>query len=311
MDRNRWRFVLTSLTTVGLLWLLGRHADLDALAIRIGTADLVWLSGAALLFLSSYVIQAFRWTMTLRAWGRHQRVSSLLRIVLIGNFATLLLPTAAGGDVARWTLLARRQGDRSVPAQTVAADRLLGLGALGALMLVALPSAWPFLPGGNWRWAALSIVPVTLCALVGVLDPRWVPTAIRRRLSISRARHTTWMWSAAATAVLNQLVAVAAVVAIARSVGDPTSLRLFIALVPAVWLASMIPVSLGGVGVRETAFVVLFSAAGLDTTVATTIAALWLTLALAFGALGGLLLLGEGQPPLGNGATRVAAGTRH
>ena len=59
-----------------------------------------------------------------------------------------------------------------------------------------------------------------------------------------------------------QLLSIAVTWLVARAFGIDVSFGLCSALVPLVWFFTMIPVSLGGVGLREVAFVYLFGSMG-------------------------------------------------
>jgi len=61
-------------------------------------------------------------------------------------------------------------------------------------------------------------------------------------------------------------------------------------LLPVVWLATMLPVSISGLGVREGAFVYLFGLIGMDNQTAIAISAIWLALTYVLSIIGGVLL---------------------
>jgi hypothetical protein len=273
-------------------WLSSR-GDVHASLANMANAEPLTVMLAFLLALGSNVVQAVRWWLVLRSWDQRQSAWLLLRIVLSGCFTTLLLPTAAGGDVTRWSLLAMHTGKRTMAAQSIATDRLLGLATLGGLVMFALPAAWPYLPGGDWRWLLLCVMPLTFVAILAALDPRWLPAKIRSRIGAEPVRQPCWLLLATFAAAGNHAVAVAAVVVIGRSLGDTTSVGVYATFVPLIWLLSMLPISIGGLGVRESSFVALFCATGMDASLATAIAGLWLVVLVGQGAIGGLSLVKE------------------
>jgi hypothetical protein len=280
-----------TLATLGLLGLLVWRVDLGTL--RGSLAGAAWplvLLSCGVIFVRN-VTQAWRWQATLRAWGEHVPMRALLRMVLASHLFTLILPTSAGGDLARWSLLARQGAGGAVAGQSVLADRLLGLVGLGLLLLAALPWGWEALPGGVLRAGPMLVVPVTGVVLFAVLEPRWLPHWLRARLQVAAARRHRWVLAATGASVLNHVVAVAAIVLLGRAVGDTTGPGVYATLLPLVWLLSMLPVAIGGLGVREAGFVALFGAAGMPTVQATAIAGLWLGLTLGQALVGGLVLL--------------------
>jgi hypothetical protein len=284
------RTLIPAAISFGLLAFLVGTMDLSEIRGLVSSTSPAPLAVAFALLLASNLVQAIRWQLVLRAWGRRQPLWALISIVMAGNFVTLLLPSAAGGDMARWSLLGRRSRDRATSAQSVMTDRLLGLATLGGLLLLGLPGAWPTLPGGAWRWSLLFVVPITLLGIAAALDPRWLPTTMRDKIGVTLAEKPRWVGIGAFMALVNHAAVVGAFVMVGRAVGDQTAVSIYATFLPIVWLASMAPVSFGGMGVREASFVGLFSAAGMASGTAVVIAGLWLVLSLVNGALGGLFL---------------------
>lgn len=293
MPRGSIRVAASAILTIALLAALFSRTDLAALQDCLLRTRWAYLGIALALLWSCSVVQALRWRATLRAWERTVPLPSLLRIVMIGIFFSMMLPTAAGGDVARWTLLARRGGGRSLAAQSVAADRLLGLFGLGLMVMVGLPSAWSSLPGGPWRTLILLVGPTTIMSLAAVMRPGWIPGRWRERLGLTPARSLRWIGGAAALAVFNHVLVILVVALLGHALAMEIDLAVHATLVPLVWLASMLPISIGGLGVRETSFVALYAAAGVPANQGAAIAMLWLLVTLANALVGGLVFLVE------------------
>jgi hypothetical protein len=91
--------------------------------------------------------------------------------------------------------------------------------------------------------------------------------------------------------LVTHVVAILAIFALGRAVGDQIGLKTYATLLPLVWMLSMLPIAIGGLGVREAGFVALFSSAGMPEATATAVAALWLALTLLQAATGSLLLV--------------------
>jgi glycosyltransferase 2 family protein len=285
------KIVLRIVATMTLLAVLFWRADSSAIIANLGRVQPMLLLTAVLLMALRNLALALRWGAMLRTWETVVRVGPLARLVLIGHFFNLLLPTSSGGDLARWDLLARRGGGRTLAAQSVVADRMIGLVGLGLLLLAVLPWSWALVPGGWVRVVLLLGAPVTVAGLIAVLEPRWVPARWRDRLQLEPARRSRWIPAATALSLLNHLLAVGMILTLGRAVGDDTSVRVYATLLPIIWLASMLPITIGGLGVREAGFVALFTAAGMGEMTATTIAGLWLAMTLAQAATGGVLML--------------------
>jgi len=89
--------------------------------------------------------------------------------------------------------------------------------------------------------------------------------------------------------ILVQVAGIISAYLLGIAVGCTTAFLYYIVLLPVVWLISMIPVSLNGLGLREGAFVVLFSAIGMPKEAALAISLLLLAQGVLQGILGALL----------------------
>ena len=118
--------------TAVVLTVLFVRVDLGQVRHQLATASPPLALAAFALLMLRNVVLAWRWGRVLRAWERPLPVVTLLRLVLVGAFFTLTMPTAAGGDVARWALVPRHRVGRLIAAQSVLCDRLIGLAGLGA-----------------------------------------------------------------------------------------------------------------------------------------------------------------------------------
>ena len=89
----------------------------------------------------------------------------------------------------------------------------------------------------------------------------------------------------------NQWLPVLAVIALAAPLDTDVPLHWYAVIIPFVTLASLLPISIGGTGVREALFVVLFGAVGMRPEVALVLSLSTLAVALTWGLLGLLFFL--------------------
>jgi len=290
--RRAWT-VARVVLSLAVLAALASRTDLTLVGRRLAAADPLLVGAGLLLLFARNVIQAWRWQLVLQAWDRRLPLGPLTRLVMIGGFFTLLLPTAAGGDLVRWALVSRGRLERTLAAQSVIADRLAGLCGLGLLTALAVPWAGDSVPGDGVRWTALALAPAAAFALAAVMWPGWLPAGWRVRLPLAGGRPGRLLAAIGASALLAHLGAVAAMVCLGRAVGDGTPAPVYAVVLPLVWLVSLLPVSLGGLGVREAGFVSLMTAAGMSRETALAAAGLWLATTLVQAAAGGALLAVE------------------
>jgi glycosyltransferase 2 family protein len=295
------------LVAVGLLgWLLAgmdRRALVGSLArLPPGTiALLVLLSAGQQLLLTERLFAALSWAVIrFRAGSRPLTRAHVLEDQLVASAYGLVLPSTVGGDVARYVLIGRYLGATEArPLGLLAIDRLVGLGALAGLPLILMAGRWTS-TSSLARPAALLLGTVLLFLWQGPRVvralARWTPArllAVRRLLASVElglevplgVRLTMFGWSLAYQAAAGAFCEVAA---------HPWHLGP--ALHQAVWVgvplalaATVLPVSIGGLGLRETLFAMVFESHGLRAEQGTALGLIWGAQGLLSGLLGALL----------------------
>ncbi|MDH3733034.1 MAG: flippase-like domain-containing protein [Gemmatimonadota bacterium] len=268
---------------------------------------LVWL-GVLGGFLGGHSLGVFKWRRMLGV-GRADLVPrDAVRCYSAGLFANLCLPSIVGGDVLRAVLAGRATGRPEAVVVGSIGDRLCdtlalaGLAGVGALLVrTSLPGWWPNVIG------VLLIVGVIAAGL-------FVPLALRRPLdswprkvrrpvgrTLVALRKLSRSPGAAVSVLLMSLTIQTSFVLLnawlGRSVGVDVPLEVWFFAWPMAKIAGLLPVSLGGLGVRDAtlgAALLPFSVA-MATGVAVSL--LWQTVLIAGGLIAGAAwaLLGRGE----------------
>lgn len=276
--------MLTTLRLVvsgALLAIVAYQVDWDSWSTALTGARLPWVALSLFAFNVSMVAASWRWQSVVLAAGRgpgligfKASVSATYASLWLSNF----LPTAFGGDVAR-LFAARRAGIRwPVATATVIADRYLGLltlviaffvcevffssvGRPSELLLTATPVAAVFAASLVVFWLGIRVR----------LGRRWFRVGWIRFLSrcmqvIQGLWRINWHTSLVMLgAVAATASGVAAYWAAASGVTEGISLRTALAIAALGTLASAIPISLSGWGIREGAVMaVLIMVTGLS-----------------------------------------------
>lgn len=88
-----------------LIWLASR-LDLATLKVELARIDYWWLLPASLLLVAHFYARALRWRFLLPQGNEKVRIHDLLAAILVGNFASYILPARAG-EVIRPLYLSR------------------------------------------------------------------------------------------------------------------------------------------------------------------------------------------------------------
>jgi uncharacterized membrane protein YbhN (UPF0104 family) len=207
----------------------------------------------------------------LHALGQHPKIGRLLSHTFAGQFMSNVLPTTIGGDALRVSRLARDNGQSPTSFASVVLERLTGWLVLPVITL----AGFVINPGlrhlGRASTVAMSVAAGTLVLLVAVIVLTARPqsaTALDhnegwRRFTgaVRMGVHQLTREPAAAVRVIltgfaYQLVLVIAALMAARALGMPdrVGMTALLAFVPAVLIAQVLPISISGLGIRESLF---------------------------------------------------------
>lgn len=315
------RAVLGLLLLGTLLWLVGPASLVEQLGnVSVGYIALAFAAQAA-----TKVFWAMRWQEILRVGGIDKSLPDLIGLVLVGMFFNNFLPSAMGGDIVRGYYSSGGKGTAAAAYGAVLVERLTGFAALAALCALSLLVAE--LVGIDQLSPPLVVSTLLVCAgimagcalmflwtgwsdlLLRVFRDRpkavSVITGLGNALQFMR-RPGCRIWRVVALSLLVQIAAILFFLWTARAVGIGLSSVSFFIVVPLAVIASMVPISLNGLGLREGAFVGLLQAFGVAATVAGAFAVLARLIDFVVAACGGLVFVFR---RLGQQATSPSSGS--
>lgn len=294
-----------SLLLLGIIfWVI----DLDVLLLAFRRVEL-WLWALTIaLHVSLHGLQAAKWSLFVRISGVRIPFGLAARAHAAGLFSSLGLPSLIGGDVLRAAIATRQVGHPEAVVFGSLVDRLTDI--LGILIVVGI--AFVLAPSAIMPEAPdMGLVVVgTLLALgvVGALGLAFLyrPPIIRRlprklartALRIRRAGRTMLRNPGAALlglalSVVFQAGIVATAIPIGEMIGFHMDPRLWFLCYPLAKVATMAPISLGGLGVLEVTFGLLVSPFA-DSELAVALALIMQSIRIALGLVAGLLWFGAG-----------------
>jgi uncharacterized membrane protein YbhN (UPF0104 family) len=283
--------------TVTVLWFLVRHVG--AAPFKDGVRAVTWPAVAAAVTLTvlTTVCSAWRWRVVARALGIGIGLPAAVRAYYRSLFLNSVLIGGVLGDVHRAVTHGRRAGDVVLGLRAVAWERLCGQviqAAVTAVVLLTLPS--PVRPALPYVLAGVAGV-VGCAALVMRRAARRGGSRLARAAQAVSAdlRHGVLAPDVWPQLILASVLVVAGhtvtFVIAARVAGSTVPVGELLALLMVVQTAVVIPLSIGGWGLREGAAAWAFGAAGLGAATGVMIATLYAVLMLAAVAPGAGLLL--------------------
>lgn len=222
------------------LYEVSRQIDLREVGSVIVASRPLWVAGSVIAYVASKMLSAYRLNYYFRSNGIGLGERDNIRLYFVGMFYNLFLPGGIGGDAYKVWWLNREGKAETVPAiQSVFFDRINGMVILAMLALAFAWVAFPDVPGRNLIWV------VTLLSLPALL---LLQRAINSRLNRYALQST--FFSAATQGM--QLVC-AWMLLVSLDVQDHVTAYLAIFFASSV--VSVLPISIGGAGIRELVFV--------------------------------------------------------
>lgn len=136
MHSTSLKFAAKLLLTVLLLGFVLRAVDPAVFWETIHSVDVGLLSLAILMFYPAQLLAAYRWYFLLRQLARSLPFWSVVRHNMLGQVSALLLPGQISGDVVRTIAVANGQSGKATFALSVMIDKAALLAATAALALI-------------------------------------------------------------------------------------------------------------------------------------------------------------------------------
>ncbi len=292
---------------MGLLGLVFYRIDAGEFVKVVASASIVLLLGAALIQTGSIFLSALRWRVILKNFDVQIDYDPLARITFIGFFFNLFLPSGIGGDFFRAYYLGQRVGrGMSTTLTTTVLERSAGLCALLIIGLAA--SAITPLEVGGVRLLLVFLIVLSLFILGNVLlfhpwthrlltrlFSRWKREGLEEKMDLvaqglrQLRRNPAAVLQSVAVSIVVQFFAVVIAWVAAHSIGLQAPLPVFLTFIPLINLTIMIPITINGLGLRESLYALLFQQIGVANEMSVSISLLTFGVFLMAGLPGAVL----------------------
>ena len=302
--------------TLTVLYLVFRDpAKRAEMGQLLGRADRGWLLAGFLVYGLVEVIAGLRWHLLLRVQGISLGAARLVALLLIGLFFNFFIPGGTGGDVVKiFYLLKETPGKRAIALLSVVVDRLIGVVALTLIAGFFALTRWSWLMSSpetvRYVWTGLIILGsslgglhftyiITRHNLIHKLPARLPGRDKLAELALAYNLYGK-AWRASLLALALSIAAHLGYFAVFfcaaesfRQIAKPSpSFGELCAILPIVNTITSMPISLGGIGVREGLFqIFLGQLCGVGEAVAVMISSVGYLLTLGWGLIGGLIYL--------------------
>ncbi|MFT5082351.1 MAG: hypothetical protein ACI9Y1_000376 [Lentisphaeria bacterium] len=278
---KKWAvFFVKASISIALLTYIIYQADQESLVSYVKGVPLWFVFLAWLYYAICQWISAYRWQIFLKVKDIHVSLKKLFSFYMVGMFLNNFLPGAVGGDIVKTAdlYLHTKQGNYAI--SSVFLERFTGLvgltivGVLAAITSIQLTDSVIVLVAVLGTAAFLVCVTLVLwyeplMRLVIKATKLITPKSFSKKFTDlfnalhSYKQHPKAMLFAIATSIVLQLMFALYYGFFAMQLGIDVDIRYFILFLPAITLVTMLPLSIGGLGVREGLMVVLFAQVGI------------------------------------------------
>ena len=313
---------LRIVVSVGLIAYLikSQFKDFKTILDMIKTVNISLLLAAASIHIFGVWISTVRWQLILKTQGIRISQGYLSSSFLIGSFFNNVLPTSVGGDIFRSLDIANKAKiSVGKSASVLVIDRFAGVISAALYAVIALFLGFATIGTTSY------VIPVAIFFAVSIILGFLIlnPSILRLNKIVSKIKflskireklvevyHTFLSFKKYKLALFEALLCSLALqfgviynyYLAARSLGINLSLTSFIFIVPVVATIAMLPIAIGGTGLRENALVFFMVALGAQNEKAAMTSLLIFAMILVLGIVGGItyavrpFILKQSQP---------------
>jgi uncharacterized protein (TIRG00374 family) len=249
-------------------------------------ADFFWLSISCFLFGVVYLFAALRWWLLMKIQEIYVPFQAAIALTFIGQFFNSFLLGSVGGDIIKAVYLHKYVPNQKTHATlSVIVDRILGLFILVCASLLVMPWQFPYLLRNGQVNSVMTwlLVIVGLCGVIGVVivatpfhrAPQgfraiWnrIPHRHIIALMISGLRQHGRALNLTLASLMAGVTMTAVLIAACYCIGIGTGLTItylqMLVILTVVICVISLPISIGGHGVREGIFILMFAAFGIS-----------------------------------------------
>ena len=254
--------------SIAVFLYLSTMLDWERISYIIARVQLEFIWQAFFLLLLSVLAMAIRWSAILRQLNIIQKILDSWRYYIISMFYGIMLPGIIGGDAVRIGLCIKQHGaNKALLATSVLFERVCGLMALLMIASVTALLAPALLEGKQALTDLIYILALSFIfcfvlffVLLKNSPKRWfnkesVQNGLRHIIDLLlnnfRNLPVTLLLSVLFLSFLAHFFDILGSYFLARALSIDQPLHFFLMIIPLVYILTMLPISLGGLGVRE------------------------------------------------------------
>ncbi|MBN2831120.1 MAG: flippase-like domain-containing protein [Candidatus Omnitrophica bacterium] len=298
--------IIRIIVSFAILFFLFKNIDQKSLLKIIKDSDKPLLFISFLIFFCAYILGLIRWNMLLSAVNIRLPLKRLVASFSAGLFFNLFLPSTIGGDFMRGADLSFYTKRPKEVIATLFLNRLSGYIGLVVLAVCAFIFGWKFLRDESVLLSLEIIAAALIIALLALFNKffynkinkllkspkagniRDLITSLHEEIHIFRYKKAVVAKNILLSVCIQAIIPLSFYIT-ALSLGVKINPVYFFIFLPIIAAITLLPVSIGGLGLRDATAIFFFAKAGVAKDMAFAMSLLNFSFILIIGVLGGLI----------------------
>jgi len=253
--------LLKIIVSLGLIVFLIAQLDFQSVVVLLASLDVVVILSVILIMFMQILMAARRWSNVLQSLNFDVKYDLVLLLLWVGLFFNNVLPSSVGGDLIRGYYLKQQKVDLLGTITSVVLDRMFGVLALVVLFLCSLPFLMELLDLNDSALIYRSfyvIMTIVIVVLIIILYMRSRSESIKLFLNGIKDFFFTCPFCNLRVFFISlciHLLSIMIMFFLSIGLHIDVSWYQIVLVVPMVMLLTLLPISIGGWGVRESAMV--------------------------------------------------------
>ena len=252
-----------------------------------------------IVFMAGHVVGVFKWRLLINTSNNKLPLSHAFPCYFAGLFANIFLPSLVGGDVVRAGLAIRFNKQKESVILGGLLDRFLDTSALALIVFgvtLFFPAALSTEDHKILFWVSMLLLGFVLCCIIFLVVPlpRSVPNLLSkivvrfRNVIKHMAKNPKQILLGSGMALFIQILFILLFVFLGKVLGIHLSLPIWFIIWPIAKLSTTLPISMGGIGIREAALVVLLGRFAVSSSSSLGLGLIWESIFIASSGIGGI-----------------------
>lgn len=310
MIKKSLHTLLKFIISFALIAFLVKRIGISSITEEISSVSLIWISVALCIFLVSHCIGSYQWWLLLRTEEITINFFSALKFYFVGLFFNNFLPSSLGGDLFRMFDINKFSSKDTSAVFSVIIDRFMGFFVLSCFAILAFPIiitenifdqqhiTYFFIFIGIWIFVLFLLFNKKVARPFAWIYEKFAPEEIHLKTKEvykkihSFGRSHLLFFKLVLLSIFIQSLRILMHYFVSRSLGVDVSFKYFFFIIPFIAIISSLPISIGGIGIRESVGMILFHAiTGIQNDIAVSIEFLAYLIAIISSMPGGIIFI--------------------